>query len=465
MGGFRVDVVTKSAPVSDAGFDDRFQAFQHALRSNDRQALELGEALLRDFPDAPKVRGKLARLKQLQGDDAGALELALAELARSPGRPKLLKLAASATEAVHGRQASLPLLEALADSGEDDGWANLRLAKHAMDIRDGREALRRFDLAEQAGKTAPDITIHRCRAARMAQDGPLARSYFDQLPPEQQALVRREIEFLEDRLTSAGNLRRSGRLHALTSNQLKAWGAERGAAPFDQGESGLFVSESGDLLGERVEGCRSALLVFGGLRELVGAALPKFDEVLRAERINTLYLSDPRRLLLLGGLETFGDYRQSLDGLRNLLGRWGVEEIFCLGVSAGGYAAMAYGVDLGARRVLTMAAPTTLVGPVMQLDRRAGILHDRIMAAIKDRDLDLRNVMLAASDPPEIINYYAEDSPEDVAHAEHLRGLPNVRLKALSGEIGHGVAGYINSIGEYPRVIAELLAGRLPASV
>ena len=444
-------------------FEERLQAFVEALRKGDARAIPLGEALLAEFPDAGAVRRKLARAKLAAGDPAGALDLALRELEHAPGQPKLLKIAATAAEAAHGREAALPLLRALADGGEDDGWASLSLAKYALDVRDGREALRRLDLAEQAGHPVPDINLHRCRAARMAQDAPLARRYMELLPAGQQAKLEKELRLLEDRLGKGDRMRRAGRLHALTSNQLKAWGAERGAEAFDEGGSRLFVTESGDMLGERVQGSRSMLMVFGGLRDLVGVALPRFDEVLRSQRINTLYLSDPRRLLLLSGLETFGDYRQSVEGLRDLMARWGVEELFCLGVSAGGYPALAYGVDLGARRILTLAAPSTLVGAVMQVDRRASILQGRIVAAIKDRELDLRKVIEAAADPPEIVNYYGADSPEDVAQAENLRGLPTVTLKPLAGEIGHGVPQHLEATGEYPRVIAKLLEDRLPA--
>ena len=443
--------------------EERLQAFLDASKSGDARATALGEALLAQFPEARGVRGRLARARLADGDAAGALELALQELERAPGHPSLLKLAATAAQAAQGREAALPLLRTLADGGEDDGWANHKLAKYALDIRDGREALRRLELAEQAGRPVPDITFHRCRAAGMAQDAPLARRYMAQLPAEQQALLEKELRLLEEGLAKAAKLRRQGRLHALTSNQLKAWGAERGAESFGKGASRLFVTESGDMLGERVQGSRSMLMVFGGLRDIVGVALPRFDQVLRSQQINTLYLSDPRRLLLLSGLETFGDYRQSIEGLHDLMDRWGIEEIFCLGVSAGGYPAIAYGVDLGARRILTLAAPSTLVGPVMQVDRRASILQGRIVAAITDRELDLRKVIQAAAEPPEIVNYYGADSVEDVAQAENLRGLPNVILKPLTGKIGHGVPQHLEATGDYPRVIAELLEGRLPA--
>ena len=451
------------APL-ESDSEGRLAAFREARAAGGPGVMALGEALLKDYPDTPGVRGALARMKLSDGDHAGALELAHEELKRRPGQPKLLKLAAIATEATQGGEAALPLLEALADSGADDGWANFVLAKRALDTVDGREALHRLELAERAGYSAPNITLDRCRAAVMIQDAELARRYFAELSAEQQGRMEKQIKTLEDRLGTAANLRRKGRLHALTSNQLKAWGAERGAGDFDRGGTRLFVTESGDMLGERVEGSRSMLMVFGGLRDLVGAALPRFDKVLRARRINTLYLSDPRRLMLLSGLPTFGDHAESLAGLRGLMQRWGVEELFCLGVSAGGYAAIAYGVDLGARRILTLAAPTTLVGPVRQVDHRASIMVDRIVARVPGRELDLRKVLESAADPPEIINYYAEDSPEDVAHAENIRGLPTVRLETLGGRIGHAVPHHLEASGDYPKVIDELLAGRLASA-
>ena len=440
--------------------ESRLDAFLEAHAAHDAGAIDLGEALIEDFPDMPGVRGKLARMKLDRNDHAGALELAREELERRPGQSKLLKVAALASGALHGGEAALPWLTALAEQG--DGWANLQLAERAEKIRDGREALRRLDLAERAGYTVSNLLARRCFAAVLAQDGLQARLLFDQLPAEQQAPLSSKLRHLERSLKSLQRLRNSGRLHSLSSNQLKAWAGERGAQPFGQGEPELFITESGDMLGDRVPGSRSVVLVFGGIRDLEGAVLPRLDANLQLQRINTLYLSDPRRLFLMSGLESFGDYRQSLEGLRAVFARWKVEEVFCLGVSAGGYAAIAYGLDLRARRILTLAAPTTLVGPVMEADGRASILAGRVRAAVTDRNLDLRPLIEAAADPPQIINYYAVDSPKDVLQADHLRGLPNVILKPLTGRIGHDVAHHLAASGAYPQVIAELLAGRLP---
>lgn len=432
--------------------------FYAAYRASSPEALQIGQALLEQDPDHRSVWVKLARLQFDRGRIAQVVEVAQEGLQHFVDEPQLLHLGGVAVARLRGDAAGLPWFERLAATGKDGGFGHYRLGDYLLQGGEAGPASEHFARAAEAGYASPKFTLRRYQAAILARDPALARSLLPSLPPELQSEAEHEIEGLEGRRERLESARSAGRLRSLSSNQLKRWAEGRAIERGRPGRSDLFISEHGDLLGDRRVGSRALVLVFGGLRDMVGASLPKFDRDFRPHRVSTLYLSDPRRLLMLAGAPSFGSYEQTIAGLRELIARWGVERLYCQGMSAGGYPAILYGLELGARRILTMAAPTDLIGEVADADGRARIVMNRIRAAVDDSKLDLRQRLIAAPAPPQIINYYGADSAEDVRHAQRLQGLPNVSLRPVDGEVGHNVFAALKDRGEYPAVLAEFLA-------
>ena len=431
--------------------------FYAAYRSSAAEAVRLGEALIEQFPDQRSVWSKVVHLRLRAGEPARALELAQTGLARFSENPDLLRLAAVAVESLEGRGQALTWLERLAATGQDGGFGHYQLGDHCLRLGEGRRALDHFALAEAAGYSSTKLATRRLHAALQAGDPAMARSLLPLIAPEEAPEAEREIRGLESRGKVLDEARRAGRLRSLSSSQLKNWGASRGLEPGRRGQSDLFVSEHGDLLAERMPESRAAVLVFGGLNEMMGASLPKFDKTLRAYGVSTLYVTDPRRMLMLTGIPSFGSHEHTIAGLAALLDTWGVDRIYCMGLSAGGYGAILYGLDLGARRVLTMAAPTTLTGPVVEADGRGRVIVNRIQSEVSG-ELDLRKRLESARKPPPIINYYGLDSPPDIRHALHLQGLANVSLRAVDGVVGHNVLAALRARGEASAVLDEFLA-------
>lgn len=431
--------------------------FYAAYRSGAPEALSLGERLLEHYPELRSIWSKVVHLRLGGGEPGRALELAEAGLQRFAEDSELLRLCASAAEHLNGETAALPWLERWAATGKDGGFGHYRLGDYYMNLGEGRRAVHHFMQAKDAGCPSPQLASRYFHSALLARDPLLARNLLPLLSSEETIEAEREIRALETRGGELEKARRAGRLRSLSSVQLKAWAKSRGLQPGRHGKSDLFMTEHGDLLAERMPGSRAAVLVFGGLKEMMGASLPKFDKTLRAHGVSTLYLTDPRRMLMLAGIPSFGSHDETIAGLGALLEAWGVDRIYCMGLSAGGYGAILYGLDLGARRILTMAAPTTLTGPVIEADGRGRIIVSRIQSEVSG-ELDLRKRLETASRPPPIINYYGLDSPPDVRHALHLEGLPNVSLRAVDGVVGHDVLGALRARGQAPAVLAEFLA-------
>ncbi len=439
-----------------AEFEEALAEFDrlHAVHGT-REAKAFGLELIETYPEFAKAYAKVLGVTE---DPAEALEIAELGLSRTKAKPGILKTAIKLARRVRGHEAEIPFLRRLAEFPDEAVAAQTRVAVLCLMTGDGRGALEALDAAEKAGARPEDLLLDRVKAAAMLSDVALTRQYFEQLPPEQAEEIGRTVLSLESRANAIAVRKESGRLRSLASEQLKGWAKHR-RLKSDQRRTS-FITESGDILGDGVPGSRSVLVVFGGIKEMVGAALPRFGETLGRYRINALYLSDPRRMLLMGGLATFGDYDQSVAGMKRLFESWGIERIYCLGFSAGGYPAISYGLDLGAHRVLTFAAPTTLTGEVSNRDGRARVILNRIRAGVH-RELDLRLAMDRYERPPQIISYFGAEMPQDAAQARHLEGAPNVSLRPLEGLSTHGIVPYMMERGMYEPALEELLADRV----
>ena len=126
----------------------------------------------------------------------------------------------------------------------------------------------------------------------------------------------------------------------------------------------------------------------------------------------------------------------------------GTKRLICFGQSTGGYAAIRYGVKLGADGVLAFS-PVIL--PVMQTPNL-----DRIEAALgrrpKLRSVDLRKVFMREPLVPYTKIVYGDRNREDVLSARHLAGLQRVVAHPLAGVKVHGTVEATTLAGTFPEI-------------
>ncbi len=150
-----------------------------------------------------------------------------------------------------------------------------------------------------------------------------------------------------------------------------------------------------------------------------------------------VFLRDTGACLYLDGIPGLGpDYRACLAALRRIRAATG-KRLHCIGHSTGGYAALRFGLDLGADSVLAFSCPVNLDvadQPPAELERRHLVELRRRAPGMM---VDLRSLYTAAARPPRVLLCYGEDHPQDAAAANQLAGLPGVAQHPIPGYAGH----------------------------
>ncbi len=130
--------------------------------------------------------------------------------------------------------------------------------------------------------------------------------------------------------------------------------------------------------------------------------------------------------------------------------------IVTLGMSAGGFASILFGVLLNAQRIVAF-------GPQTALDRRVFKRFRSTDSRQKDVDLDgpymdLREVLTAAgpSFTGRIEIHYGANNETDHTAAQHLAGLPQVTL-IEHGNSEHAIARALRDSGELGDILADIL--------
>ena len=195
-----------------------------------------------------------------------------------------------------------------------------------------------------------------------------------------------------------------------------------------------------DLQVVRRENADSVVLLFCGFDHRMGVSLSAMHRWFGRLPASLIYLRDFRSLFYLGGLPSLGgNADETISALRDIIAALDGRRIFCCGCSGGVFAALHYGLVLGAEAVLALAGPINLSAE-FNAHLRSAKRVDRLWAEMPWAPaIDLRQSYTAAERPPRVLLVYGQNNWDDRLHAEYMEGLPSVSLDALEGEEGHAV--------------------------
>jgi hypothetical protein len=201
----------------------------------------------------------------------------------------------------------------------------------------------------------------------------------------------------------------------------------------------------------------TVMLLFCGHAERLGLALPAIHRWFGRMPASLVYLRDFRRLHYLAGIPSLGaDRAASLAGLRALVASLGGRRIVCYGTSGGVFAALDYGLELGAEAVLALAGPVNLTrefNASLHMGRAIARLHDTVPGVA----IDLRRAYETAARAPRTWLVYGENNWDDRLHAETMAGLPGVTLVPVKNFQGHNVAMEFITRGSFASLLEALM--------
>lgn len=202
---------------------------------------------------------------------------------------------------------------------------------------------------------------------------------------------------------------------------------------------------------------------FGGIA--AGIAMPVFEFYESAKILNhsKIFLRDFRQCWYQKGLPGVGsDIRSIQDFVHRQINQIGPRQVFFVGNSMGGFAAILLATLIGAGEAIAFA-PQTFIDPQNRLrhwDMRwpRQILGTYIHSAFRHHIWDLQPLLQQSAGSPKISIFVSMDDRLDYIHAMRVNGLPGVHVHEFQGG-GHKVVKMLKNQGKLPEIMSGRYAG------
>lgn len=207
----------------------------------------------------------------------------------------------------------------------------------------------------------------------------------------------------------------------------------------------------------QLAGADTVLLVFTGLANKTGMPLRTLDHYLASFNTSVIYLRDSSRLLFNNGVASLaGSFDLTVNFLQKTIGQLDAKRLIILGVSAGGFAAVRYGMYLEADKIVCCGAPTNLNADFLVNDGRARIICNRLQI-LTPEVRDLKPIISQSEKKPPIKLYYGANMPQDKLHAAHLADLTNLSIYEIADTERHDLLKKFEEDGSLRTFLQQLL--------
>lgn len=174
-----------------------------------------------------------------------------------------------------------------------------------------------------------------------------------------------------------------------------------------------------------------------------------------------VYLKDFRNLGgALGYPSLGGDRQASVGALRRMSHDLGATRFYALGVSFGGYAALHYGLQIGAEAVLSLAGWTDLTRDSSDMPIFDVPFGQRVRDQAPDYACDLQISYAAAERRPRALLAFSAGYPHDRRQAERMARLPGVELVPVRDYSRHNVVDPLIRRREFLPLLLRLISER-----
>jgi tetratricopeptide (TPR) repeat protein len=191
------------------------------------------------------------------------------------------------------------------------------------------------------------------------------------------------------------------------------------------------------------------LIAFGGMAQGISMPPKEFFKSLIHKNINIIFVKDFKQCWYQKGLlGKTSDIEGSIEYLKNIIPKT-TQKLVALGASAGGYAAIRFGIALNADRIMAFS-PQTLID-----EETAKVFSKSCLRDMKfdDVDLDLKKILDKCSPKNKIEVYYAAENNRDKMAVDYIKDY----VKEFSYETdSHMLASYLREKGLLEEVLDSI---------
>ncbi|NYZ11329.1 hypothetical protein HL658_02100 [Azospirillum sp. RWY-5-1] len=187
-------------------------------------------------------------------------------------------------------------------------------------------------------------------------------------------------------------------------------------------------------------GSHRTVLVFPGRYAHMWVSVYLMQRLLEPHGVNVIHVFDALDAFHLGGIGGMGNSLEAAQHiLRRLAANIGTRQLYCFGQSSGGYAALRYGLDMGATAVLAFS-------PMVFQPRRPRWLahiHAKTGRRFGPDDIDLRPLYRRYEEegrsPPRTTIFCGANNEADMRSAAELTDFVGVKHFTLNGISAHDI--------------------------
>jgi amino acid adenylation domain-containing protein len=205
--------------------------------------------------------------------------------------------------------------------------------------------------------------------------------------------------------------------------------------------------------------CATVLMCFCASQGTLGHPINFIHQWLGRLPASLVYIKDFRDLGGGCGFPTIGPDRAcAVAAFRRIVDEIDGKRTYTLGVSLGGYAAMYYGLELGAIAVLNLAGATDYTPDFVNSLGPVSKAYLNIRERAPDYARNLRDSYASAAHKPRVMIAYSAGQSRDRRQAERFAGLSNVELVAVDYD-QHNVLDELVRAGDFLPLLYRLLSG------
>lgn len=215
-----------------------------------------------------------------------------------------------------------------------------------------------------------------------------------------------------------------------------------------------------DALVWRKKGHKRTLFFFSGAARRSLPLIAMLHKTFKELGCNVVYVRDHQKLWHLAGL--VGMPSVDPEGVAQELIRvhqaQGGTEIFTVGFSIGGYAALRYGLLMQAEAALSFSGFTNILLNELDMSLLASVkrLHDHN----PELPADLRTMYGEAKHHPRLTLFYGDAHERDSHHALRMASLSGTKLLPVRGLADHDTMKFFQSTGGMPTLMADFLTSK-----